>query len=161
MTNLVTREVFDDLFDFRHDFDQMFRRVLSGSRTPSRSERGMLVQVPPIEAWVDKEGKRYHLKIALPGVDAKDVKVELQGRNLTVRGEHQFSEEKKEAEYLHQEFSYGRFKRSIVLPEGTDTAKLTAEFNNGVLEVAAPLSEAALPKQIEVKSATKAKGAGA
>jgi HSP20 family protein len=48
-----------------------------------------------------------------------------------------------------------------MLPEGVDTSKLSAEYTNGVLEITAPLSEAALPKRIEVKSSAKAKGASA
>jgi HSP20 family molecular chaperone IbpA len=48
-----------------------------------------------------------------------------------------------------------------VLPEGVETSKLTAEYKDGVLEVTAPLSESALPKKIEIKTETKAKGASA
>jgi HSP20 family protein len=97
----------------------------------------------------------------LPGLDPKDLQVELEGNNLTVSGEHKETQEKKDADYLQQEFSYGRFERTIMLPEGVDTSKLSAEYNNGVLEIIAPLSEAALPKRIEVKSSAKAKGASA
>jgi len=51
--------------------------------------------------------------------------------------------------------------RLIELPEGVDKDKLTAEYRNGVLEIAAPFSAAALPRKIEVKSLPTAKGAGA
>ena len=163
MANLVRRETgINDLFDFRRGFDDIFNRVLSGSVPVS--ERGgsrVLVAVPPIESWVDRENKQYHLSIALPGLDPKDLQVELEGNNLTVSGEHKETQEKKNADYLQQEFSYGRFERTIMLPEGVDTSKLSAEYNNGVLEITAPLSAAALPKRIEVKSSAKAKGAGA
>ncbi len=161
MPNLVKGDFFDELFDFRRNFDHIFHRFLTTSGPGGGREANMLVGVPPIEARIDKQDKKYHLRVALPGVDPKDLTVELQGSNLTVRGEHQSSEEKKEADYLQQEFSYGRIERTILLPEGTDTSKLTAEYNNGVLELAAPVTEAALPKQIDVKSAPKTKGAGA
>lgn len=161
MANLERRQVFDDLFDFRRNFDHMFNRFLTGSGTSDERASRMLVTVPPIEAWMDKDNKNYHLNIALPGIDSKELKVELQGDNLTVSGEHQANEEKKEADYLHQEFSYGRFERTIVLPESADSSKVSAEYSNGVLEIVVPLSEAALPKQIEVKSPPRAKGAGA
>lgn len=161
MANLVKGDFFDELFDFRRNFDHIFHRFLTTSGPSGGREENMLVKVPPIEARIDKQDKKYHLRVALPGVDPKDLTVELQGSNLTVRGEHQSSEEKKEGDYLQQEFSYGRIERTILLPEGTDTSKLTAEYNNGVLELAAPVAEAALPKQIVVKSAPKTKGAGA
>lgn len=161
MSNLAKREMFDELFDFRRNFDHIFHRFLSGSGPSEDRVARMFSEVPPIEAWVDKENKKYHLRIALPGIDPKDLKVEVQGSRLTISGQHQSSEEKKEGEYLQQEFSYGQFQRSVVLPEGSDMSKLNAEYNNGVLEISAPLSEAALPKQIEVKTAAKTKGVGA
>ena len=97
----------------------------------------------------------------MPGVDPKEVELHLRGNNLTVSGEHKSKAEKKGADHLQQEFSYERFERTIVLPDGVDAQKLTAEYNNGVLEVTAPLSESALPKRIEIKSLAKTKGASA
>jgi HSP20 family protein len=163
MTNLVRREPgVDDLFDFRRHFDDMFNRFLTRSMPSRESGNRMLVAVPPIESWVDRENKKYHLNIAMPGLDPNELQVELQGNNLTVSGEHQTKEENKDADYLQREFSYGRVERSIVLPEGVDTSKLSAEYNNGVLEITAQLSDSALPKRIDVKtSSAKAKGAGA
>jgi len=163
MANLARREqhVFDDLFDFRRNFDHIFNRFLTRSSSTAENGSHVLVAAPPIEAWVDRENKTYHLSIALPGLDPKQVQVELQGNTLSVRGKHQAKEEKKDADYLQREFSYGRFERVIALPEGVASSKLTAEYNNGVLEITAPLTEDALPKKIEVQSSAKAKGAGA
>lgn len=161
MANLTKHSFFDELSDFRSNLDHSFHHFLARLGSRAHASEHMLAEAPPVEAWIDKEDKKYHLRVALPGVDPKDVRVELQGSNLTVSGEHQSSEEKKEGNYLHQEFSYGQFQRTLLLPEGADTSKLSAEYNNGLLEISAPLSEAALPKQIEVKSAPKAKKAGA
>jgi HSP20 family protein len=162
MTNLARREgPFEHLFDLRRDFDDKFNRLLTGSILGSERPARLIFAVPPIEAWVDKDNKKYHLSIAVPGIDPKEVAVNVQGNNLTVSGEHKSSEEKKEANYLEEEFSYGRFERSIVLPKGIDTSKLTAEYKNGVLEIEAPVAAEALPKRIEVKTAPVAKAAGA
>lgn len=164
MASLARRGgIFDDLFDFRRDFDEIFNRFLAGSGLMGERERPvrLLRSVPPIEAWVDSQEKKYHLRVGLPGVDPKEVQLNLQGNTLTISGEHKRDEEKKDANYLHREFSYERFERTVVLPEGADAEKLTAEYNNGVLEVTAPLSAAALPKRIEIKTLPKAKGAGA
>ena len=162
MANLLRREnPFDHLFDFRRDFDEKFNRLLAGSALAGERPAKLIVAVPPVEAWVDKENKKYHLSIAVPGIDPKDVQVNLQGNDLTVSGEHKSKEEKKEANFLQEEFSYGRFERSVVLPEGVDLEKVTAEYKNGVLEIEAPITAAALPKRIEVKTAPIAKGAAA
>jgi HSP20 family protein len=162
MANLAGREtLFTDLFDFRRDLNNMFNQLVIGS--PSGSERPVkiLAAIPPIEAWVDKGEKKYHLSIALTGVDPKDVQLNVQGNSLTVSGEQKSREEKKEADYLYQEFAYGRFERTLTLPEGVDTEKLTAEYKNGVLEITAPMSAAALPRKIEIKTLPIGKGASA
>jgi HSP20 family molecular chaperone IbpA len=51
-----------------------------------RNSDGVLIAAPLIEAWVDKKAKQYHLSIAVPGMDQKDLQVSLQGNNLTVSG---------------------------------------------------------------------------
>jgi hypothetical protein len=52
---------------------------------------------------------------------------------------------------------YGAFERTLPLPDGVDANKLEAEYNNGVLEITAPIAASALPRRIEVKSAPAAK----
>ena len=162
MANLARREhSFNDLFDLRHGFDQIFNRMLRTSSASGDREVRTFMAIPPIEAWVDNNEKKYHVSIALPGVDPKEVQVDLQGNNLTVSGEHKSENEKKDTNYLEREFSFGRFERLITLPEGVDKEKLSAEYNNGVLEISAPLNASALPKRIEVKSQAKTRQATA
>jgi HSP20 family protein len=177
MTNLAKREhEFNDLFDLRHTFDRFFNRALNHSSSSEESSERLILAVPPIEAWVDQDKKEYHLSIAVPGIDPKEIELNVQGQDLTISGEHQTSNEKKNANFLDQEFSYARFARTITLPEGVEPDKVRAEYKNGVLEVTAPIKESALPKRIEIKSEsteqkqlkdtkdakeTKAKGANA
>jgi len=59
---------------------------------------------------------------------SKEIELYQHGNNLTVEGEHKESKEKKDADYLDQEFSYQSFQRTIVLPEGVDAQKLSADF---------------------------------
>jgi HSP20 family molecular chaperone IbpA len=76
MTNRVAREPFiHDLFDFRGDFDQMFNRFLSRPSTPEEQSFNFGF-APPVESFIDKEGKKSHCQILLPGVDPKDVNVQ-------------------------------------------------------------------------------------
>ena len=162
MANLARPEtIFNDLFDFRRDLNGVFSRLVSGSQSGSERPLKIIAAVPPIEAWVDNDEKKYHLSIALTGVDPKDIELNVQGNNLTVSGEQKVSEEKKDADYLYQEFAYGRFERTITLPDGVDTSKLTAEYKNGVLEITAPMSANALPRKVEIKAVPVAKGASA
>src|SRR5437879_8643728 len=85
MTNLIPRDhFFQDLFDFRRDFDQIFNRFLSW---PSAQEEPTMtttaVFTPPMECFVDTDGKKFHCNVMLAGVDPKDVSLKLQGKTLT------------------------------------------------------------------------------
>ncbi len=159
MTKLAIRENwFEDLFDFRRGVEQLFKRMLAAWPETPRGV-GIFGLVPQIEAWIDKRTTKYHLRIALPGVDPDKVDLKLQGNLLTVSAESKSSREAKEVDYLYREISYGRFKRILTLPEGVDGEKIEADFNNGVLEITAPIAAAALPRHVEIKRLPKAKAA--
>ena len=156
MTNLVLRDpFFEDMFDFRREFDKIFNRMLTVK--PFEKEVASWKPfnfVPAIEAYVDKETKKYVCKASLPGIEAKEVQIHVQTNLLTITGERKYTRETKEYEALHQEFAYGKFERVLELPEGVNTEKMNAEFVNGVLEINAPITAVALPRKIEIKPAT-------
>jgi HSP20 family protein len=129
-------------------------------RGPYIAER-LLPAVPPIEAWIDKEDNEYHLSIAVPGIDPKDLQLHVEGRNLTVQGEHETQAQSRDAQYLHREFRRQSLQRTITLPDSVDTERLTAKYENGVLEITAPLKESATSKQIQINAAQQAKRARA
>jgi HSP20 family molecular chaperone IbpA len=155
MRNLYTNEkLFEDLFGFRREFNEMFNRVLTGRpwgvELPEFKKAFNIT--PAVEAYVDKEGKKYVCRIALPGVEPKEVQLHAQGNLLGIRGERKLTHRAKEAELFEEEIAYGVFERTLTLPEGVNVEKLTAEYVNGVLEIMAPVAAAALPRKIEVKT---------
>jgi HSP20 family protein len=154
MANLIRREnLFQDLFDFRRDFDQMFNRFLTGwPGRQGQEETRMMSFAPAVEAYVDREGKRYVCRVALPDIDPKDVNIQAQGNELSISGERKIHWERKDADFVQSEMTYGYFQRSIPLPEGVDASKIDAEYHNGILEITAPVSASALPRRIEVRS---------
>jgi len=157
MTKLAIREnPFEDLFDFRRGFEQFFNRFLTGWPSFMEAETTPFALTPPIEAWVDKDTKKYHLRMALPGIDPNKVDLNIQGNMLTISAERKASREAKDVDYLHREFSYGTFRRTLTLPEGVETEKINAEYNNGLLEITAPMAAAALPRRVEIKGLPKA-----
>jgi len=74
---------------------------------------------------------------------------------LTISGERNVSNERREADTVYNELMYGAFERTLSLPEGVDTQKITADYRNGVLEITAPISAAALPRRIEIKGGSQ------
>ena len=160
MTGITLRDpLFEDLFDFRREFDKIFNRMLTvkpwGKEVDTRWP--LFNFVPPVETYVDKEAKKYVCKVSLPGIEPKEVQIHVQGNLLTIAGERKYTIESKQRETLHEEFAYGKFERVLELPEGVNTEKLYAEFTNGVLEITAPVAAVALPRKIDIKTAPFAK----
>jgi HSP20 family protein len=84
-----------------------------------------------------REGK-YNITAELPGLDPKDVKVEVENDALVIQGERRSESEEKNAGVQRTERQYGFFYRSIPLPEGANVEQAQAKFHNGVLEVTIP-----------------------
>ena len=101
--------------------------------------------------------KGWTVRMALPGVDLKDVHVDLYHNVLTVIGERTLNEKKTEPHV--SEIAYGRFERSFTLPENVAAEKVNANFENGMLELTLPVSEAAKPRRIEIGNTVPRKAA--
>jgi HSP20 family protein len=113
--------------------------------------------VPAID--VVEDAGHLMLRADLPGMTEDDVEIEVKDGVLTVSGERK-AEEKKEGEGFYRvERAFGSFSRSLSLPEGIDADKVTAEFENGVLEVRIPKPEERKPHRVQIgKSSFEGKG---
>ena len=95
--------------------------------------------VPAIE--VSQQDNKYNIKAELPGLEPKDVKVEVENDSLVIQGERKSESEQKDAGVQRTERQYGYFYRSIPLPEGANVEQAQAKFHNGVLEISIPVPE--------------------
>ena len=87
--------------------------------------------------------KTYSLAVELPGVDEKDISIELDNDTLTISGEKRREvNDSDEKGRLYVERSYGSFQRMLTLPDDVDTSGIQANFDNGVLRVTIPRTEA-------------------
>lgn len=124
------------------ELPERMRQMFEGT-LPLESMAEPIGWMPAMEI-VEKDGALL-ATAELPGIDPKDVEVNLENGVLTVRGEKK--EEKEEggpdAKFHMWERRYGSFTRSFALPTEVDAAKVTAEFENGVLKVHLPKSEKA------------------
>ena len=80
----------------------------------------------------------WHVELELPGLEEKDVSVEVQDGVLTVEGEKKQESERDERNVHVSERSYGRFRRALRLPPGADVEKVSAAFKQGVLAIEVP-----------------------
>ena len=135
---------FEELTTLHREMDRLFSRAFDPA-TPQAP--GHTAFVPAIEVVSEKDG--WNVRLALPGVEPKDVQIEVAGNTLTVRGERPARDARKEA-YL-SEISYGRFERTLTLPESIDPDSIAAELTNGVLHVTVSKKPEAQPKRIEIK----------
>jgi HSP20 family protein len=93
------------------------------------------------------------LKAELPDMDREAIDINIENFVLTIKGEKKVSNEVKEEQFHHVERRFGTFSRSFSLPQTVDTAKVAAEYKNGVLTVRIPLREEARPRTVKVNVA--------
>jgi len=89
----------------------------------------------------------------LPGLEDKDVEVNVADNVLTIRGEKKADRDEKNKNYQIVERSYGAFARTIELPDGVDAAAIKASIAKGVLKVTVPKPVPAKSTKVEIKSA--------
>lgn len=104
---------------------------------------------PVVDVYEEKD--EIVVKAELPGLDKKDIEVNISDSELTLKGEKKKEEKVEEDDYYRCERSYGAFLRSVELPAGVKADKVKASFKNGVLEVRLPRTEEAKIKEIKVK----------
>jgi HSP20 family protein len=86
----------------------------------------------------------------LPGVDRKDITLNLENNVLTLKGERRFEKETKQENYHRIERSYGGFSRAFSIPAIVDEEKIRADYKDGILKIALPKKELVKPKQIKI-----------
>jgi HSP20 family protein len=124
--------------EFNRLFDTLFQTVNSNAQR----------WAPPMDL-VEAED-HFVLKADLPGLGDDDVTIEVQDGTLTISGERKSEHEKREKGWYRLERSFGRFSRSLTLPEGVDADKIQASFDKGVLEVRIPKPEERKPRRISI-----------
>jgi HSP20 family protein len=99
--------------------------------------------------------KEVEVTADVPGMEPKDIKVELREGILSIKGEKQADKEDKGKDYHLVERSYGMFERSVMLPADVDADKVDASFDKGVLTIKLPKKPGAAERtrKIEVKAA--------
>ncbi|MEN6451941.1 MAG: Hsp20/alpha crystallin family protein [Thermoguttaceae bacterium] len=127
-------------------FDSFVREPFGALEWPSW---GPGKWAPPVD--VAENDKEVTVRAELPGIDPKDIEVTVVGNQIVLSGEKKESTETKEKGFYQSETRYGSFRRTIPLPDGVDTEKVDAQYNNGVLTLRLAKSPQAASKRIEVK----------
>lgn len=91
------------------------------------------------------------IESTVAGVEPDDLDIDISSESVTIRGERRRSNEVSEENYLYQECYWGKFSRSIILPQEIDPDKAKAEFKNGVLRVRLPKIAKGKMRKLKVK----------
>jgi len=121
-------------------FDRLFGSPIRQTGTPA----GTL----PLDVF-ERDGKLM-LRASVPGIDPKDLEIQIENNVLTIRGETQKEEESNEDKVYRREVSYGSFSRSVRLPEGLNLEAVEAEFKNGLVTISLPRLPEEKPKTVKI-----------
>lgn len=143
----IEREMLTTLNEMERWFeDALHRPFLGFHRTPlmnllGESRRGDFI--PAVDLF--EEGGELVIKAELAGIKRDDIKVELVGNMLTIKGEKRDENKVEKKDYYRVEQAYGSFSRTLELPEGINGDKVTASYRDGLLEIRIPKEAPATP----------------
>ncbi|HJU74154.1 MAG TPA: Hsp20/alpha crystallin family protein [Gemmatimonadaceae bacterium] len=133
--------------DLRREIDRVFDTVMSGTQPAINGEPRWS---PPMN--LEEHDDLIRLSVELPGVSPKDVNITVENGVLTISGEKKMERENEASSGGARiyECRYGRFERSLTLPQYIDAEKVTAQYKNGILVLELPKSAESRRKKIEI-----------
>lgn len=146
---VALQSAFDDFW--KDDFFKNFWDTLDGTR----NRLPATFQARNFPAMNVSESENHYLvSLELPGMETKDIQIELMGNQLQISGERKWEEEKKGKEFHRVESLYGNFSRSLSLPENArmDRESIDATFQKGILEIRIPKVEPTPATKISIKA---------
>jgi HSP20 family protein len=143
----VSRRETNPFTFLQHEIDRLFDGLARNFPTISPTT----ATLPSMD--VSETDKVLEITAELPGLEQKDVQLNITDNLLTIRGEKKSEREEKNKDYHLVERSFGSFARSVELPVGVKPEDITAEIAKGVLRVTVQKPAPKQAKQIEIKSA--------
>jgi len=129
-----------DMFptDVQHLFNSFFNDdFFAGTeRFPAIDQSNVKSFIPAIDIAEEKD--KFVLHVSVPGMKKEDFRIEVKDNRLNISGERQWKEEQKDKNWTRVESSYGRFSRSLTLPETVKRDSITAEYQDGILHLTLP-----------------------
>ena len=140
-------QITDPFTLMRQEMNDLLSNIWSGNGEGNGLFRGVVA--PALD--VAEKDNSFEIRMDIPGVDSKDLDVEVHGNTVTISGSRKEEKEEKGKTFHRIERSSGSFSRTVTLPCGVSEKEVAAEYTNGVLSVVLPKSEEARPKKISIK----------
>ncbi|HET9270112.1 MAG TPA: Hsp20/alpha crystallin family protein [Vicinamibacterales bacterium] len=127
----------DDVFAFQHEVDRLFNQFWSELPTrPTAANSSPSFQVNASEdSW--------RIDIPIPGIDPKDVNLDVAGNTLSIRAESNSGD---------KEAGVARYEQSFTVPPFLDLDKLSASHRHGMLRLTLPLKESVKPRRVQIET---------
>ena len=148
MSNLIRWQPMREMVTLRDAMDRLFDEAFT--RPWGLTDGGRPGLAPSVDMFETEND--VVIKVALPGMKAEEVEINVTGEMLTLKGETQEKTESKEKAYHIREQRWGSFERSLPLPTSVVSDKAKAEFEDGILTITLPKAEEVKPKTITVKA---------
>jgi HSP20 family protein len=141
------------LAHFQDEMDSLFNRFLRDPWSLDRwaSPLAELAAVPNTDLAETED--EISVAMELPGIDPKEIEIDITGNTLTVSGEKRYEREEKKKTYHRTERRFGSFQRSIQLPSSAEADNVKADYKAGVLRITVGKKPEAKPRRIEVRNA--------
>ena len=136
MFGLTRWNSFDDVFSFQREVDRLFNQFWSD--LPTRTAAG---SSSSFQVHTTDDGWR--VDVPLPGIDPKDVSLEVAGNNLTIRADVSTEGNEK---------NVSRYEQTLMIPQFLDLEKLTASHRHGMLRLTLPLKESVKPRRVQIET---------
>ena len=130
----------------RHEFDELFGRLASGW------DDKWLTSEFKAACDLSETADAYQIRMDVPGIKPEEITVQVTGDTVHISGERKEEKEEKGKTYHRIERRSGRFSETVVLPGAVNDEKVQAEFQEGVLTIMLPKTEASKTRTIKVKA---------
>jgi HSP20 family protein len=144
---LIRFEPARELASLQGEMNQLFNTFFGDSTTAAGNGQSRR-WVPAMD--LVETADHFVVRADLPGLRESDISIELEDNVLTISGERKHEEKAEKEGYYRVERSFGKFARSLTLPDGVDAGAVAADFDAGVLEVRIPKPEQRKPRKVSI-----------
>lgn len=138
----------DPLLEFKTLEDRMSRWLGRSTRPAEGTFMSAFEFAPPADVYEDEN--KITLKMEVPGIKQENLDIRIDGSTLSVSGERKFEKDEKRENFRRVERQYGSFSRSFELPSSADRDNISANFQDGILQIEVPKRAEARGKQIQI-----------
>jgi HSP20 family molecular chaperone IbpA len=133
---LRSNDPFDSFFTLQREFDRMFNQFWTDLPSRTTNTRSSF--------QVQSDDDQWRIDVPLPGVDPKDVSLEVAGNTLTIRAGHRGTEGRQSARQGYQ------YEQTLTIPQFLDLDRISAAHKHGMLELTVPVKESVKPRRIQI-----------